>query len=85
LGTAYRIGWFLGYSPNADSFKKANARAKLGAERLVALAKESRSVSLVGHGIINSLIAKHLVALGWLGPKRPAHGYWQANIYDLAA
>jgi hypothetical protein len=30
-----------------------------------------------GTGIMTALIAKQLLALGWIGPARPSHGYWQ--------
>jgi broad specificity phosphatase PhoE len=77
----FRLAWFLGYSTNAESFETANARARGAAERLINLAKENRSVFLVGHGIINSLITKHLLTLGWVGPAHPARGYWQFSTY----
>ena len=81
---AFRLAWFLGYSAGTESVRDANARARLAAERLTFLAGEYRSVLLVGHGILNALIARHLLKLGWVGPARPARGYWQFNVY-LAA
>lgn len=81
----FRLAWFLGYSANAESVEKAKARAQTAAERLIHLANEHGSVFLVGHGIMTTLIAKHLLALGWVGPARPTHDYWQFSTYHAAA
>lgn len=82
--TIFRLAWFLGYAANAESIESATARAGAAAERLVQLAKENGSVFLVGHGIMTMLIAKHLLSLGWVGPSRPSHGYWQFSTYRAA-
>lgn len=82
--TLFRLAWFFGYSTNAESVRNATARARVAAERLIQLAKENDSVFLVGHGVMTALIAKHLLALGWVGPARPAHNYWQFSIYHAA-
>lgn len=81
----FRLAWFLGYSTNAESVEHAEVRAQAGAERLIHLANQHDSVFLVGHGIMMTLIAKHLLARGWAGPVRPAHDYWQISTYHAAA
>lgn len=81
----FRLAWFLGYSANAESVENARVRARVAAERLIHLANEYGSVFLVGHGIMTTLIAKHLLALGWVGPAHPAHNYWQFSTYHAAA
>ena len=81
----FRVAWFFGYAANAESIESATARARAGAERLIQLAEENDSVFLVGHGIMTALIAKQLLALGWIGPARPSHGYWQFSTYHAAA
>lgn len=64
-----------------ESVSQAEKRAHGAAMRLVLLAQENRSVFLVEHGIMTMLIAKHLLAMGWSGPKRPVMGYWQFAVY----
>ncbi|WP_181373306.1 hypothetical protein [Massilia glaciei] len=51
--------------------------------RLVARAS-SGPVLLVGHGIMNRLIAKGLLALGWHGTASPGGRHWQAGTFRLA-
>ncbi len=80
----FRLAWFRGFSANAESFTQATARAHTAAERLMELAKKFDSVFLVGHGIMAMLIAKHLLACGWSGPKRPVGKYWQCSVYRAA-
>lgn len=83
VGAAFfRLLWFFGYSHGSDSFRATQARAKAAAEKLVDLAK-SGSVLLVGHGIMNRLIAKELLTLGWLGPRKHENRYWSASIYGF--
>lgn len=80
-GVLFRLAWFCGYSRNGESLSQAEKRAHGAAMRLVSLARENKSVFLVGHGIMTMLIAKHLLAMGWSGPKRPVMGYWQFTVY----
>jgi broad specificity phosphatase PhoE len=79
--TLFRIAWLCGYSSNAESLSQTKVRARCAAERLVELAQENGSVFFVGHGIINRLIAKELLALGWSGTQQPANKYGQFSIY----
>jgi hypothetical protein len=80
-GVLFRVAWFCGYSSNAEPLTIALERARRSTERLVELARQNDSVFLVGHGIMTMLIAKHLLRLGWSGPRRPANKYWQYCIY----
>ena len=84
-GVIFRLAWFCGFSSNAESIAQANDRACAAAQRLIQLAKENGSVFLVGHGIMTMLIAKHLFAMGWVGPRRPVNQYWQFSVYHAAA
>jgi broad specificity phosphatase PhoE len=77
----FRIAWFCGYSSHSESVALATIRAGQAAQRLIDLARQHESVFLMGHGIMGALIAKHLICLGWLGPKRPANQYWQYGVY----
>ncbi|EPP6253016.1 histidine phosphatase family protein, partial [Cronobacter sakazakii] len=41
-------------------------------------------VLLMGHGIMNRLIARSLVRQGWREIRKPEKGYWGAGVYRLA-
>ena len=78
----FRILWFAGYSHNAESITKGRSRVKEAARLLITEAESKQSVLLVGHGILNRMIAKELVHSGWTGPSTPNGGYWSASVYD---
>lgn len=78
----FRISWFLGYSPNSESYSQVKVRAKICSERLAALAKENGSVIFVGHGILNRLISRELRNLGWCGSAKTKSNYWQFSVYE---
>lgn len=80
----FRLLWLGGFSRNADSIQTTKIRAKAAAQTLIALAEQG-SVLLVGHGIMNRLIARELVAAGWVGAARHASSYWGVNCYLSAA
>jgi broad specificity phosphatase PhoE len=77
----FRFSWFCGFSAGAESLQSARSRAAEAARRLMALARESGSVLLVGHGIMNMLIARQLLDCGAKGQKRPNSRYWQFTAY----
>jgi broad specificity phosphatase PhoE len=76
--------WFLGFSKNSESYRRAKSRAREAASRLIGLAQEHHSVMLVGHGFLNHYIAKELLSRGWLGPASPGKKYWQYGTYELS-
>lgn len=78
----FRLLWLLGYSRGADSIRVTKIRAKSAAHKLIALTKNG-TVLLVGHGIMNRLIAKELNALGWAGPKKQESHFWGASVHEL--
>jgi len=80
----FRLLWFVGYSANGESFEDAKARAASGADRLEDIAETSESVLLVGHGIMNRLIARELLSRGWEGPKIPGKKYWDFEVYKYS-
>ena len=75
-----RVLWMMGYAAQAESLCAARARARRAALRLIALA-ESGTVLLLGHGIMNRLIARELLALGWSSCARGRSSYWTAVSY----
>ncbi len=78
----FRLCWFWGYSQGAESIRAAKDRARVAAEKLIMLAANG-PVLLVGHGIMNRLIAKELVVLGWVSSGRHESKYWSATVYQL--
>jgi len=78
----FRLLWFFGYSQNSESIQVTKTRAKAAAHKLISLA-EKGAVLLVGHGIMNHLIAKELIAFGWGSSMRQESKYWSASVYEL--
>jgi broad specificity phosphatase PhoE len=78
----FRLLWFFGYSQNSESVQVTKTRAKAAAQKLISLA-EKGTVLLVGHGIMNHLIAKELIVLGWGSSTRLESKYWSASVYEL--
>jgi len=76
-----RALWFAGYSRGAENITDARARAAKGAELLVRLAAHNDSVAFVGHGLINTFLARELKRLGWQGPSIPDRHYWGVAVY----
>ena len=77
----FRAIWFLGYSKNGEPISTAQQRAKIAFMKLKQMAVEYGSVTLIGHGIVNRLVAKNLRADGWKGPKNPGNNYWDYGVY----
>jgi broad specificity phosphatase PhoE len=76
-----RAMWLFGFKKNGESFSKAKNRAKNAAIRLIDLAKENKKVILVGHGLMNRLIAKQLLANEWQERDRSGKRYWESVKY----
>ena len=79
----FRVAWLFGFSNNGESIKKAKGRAVIGAAKLHKLAHENDSVFLLGHGIINRLLAKQLKTLGWKKVENTGEKYWSYTVYEL--
>ncbi len=80
-----RVAWRLGYSQNGESFKAASNRAKEAAGVLMQLAEEHGSVLLVGHGVMNRLLAKALRKHSWQTEISPSSKHWAFGVYEYAA
>lgn len=79
----FRVLWRCGYSRNIDSAGAARLRANTAAQRLQSLAGEG-PVLLLGHGVMNRMIAKHLLADGWTRQQHNGSQYWSATVYQYA-
>ncbi|MTD27503.1 histidine phosphatase family protein [Erwinia sorbitola] len=75
-----RAMWLFGYKGQVESYAQAKQRAIMAAEQLIQLSAKG-NVLLVGHGIMNKLIARRLRHLGWLGEKHASSRYWSSAIY----
>lgn len=77
LSVIARCLWHVGLSTGCENRRKAKARAQLCALRLHELASRHNSVALVGHGMLNILIAQRLRRVGWSSSvAMPWQGYW---------
>ena len=79
--TLLRIMWLFGFKKNGESFTQTKFRAKQAANKLIALAEKNEKVILVGHGLMNRLIAKQLRLKHWQGPASPGRKYWEYGVY----
>lgn len=75
-----RLCWLLGYSRGAASLASARRRARAASAVLIARAADG-PVLLLGHGVINRLIARELAAAGWQAATRHGRGYWGSVTY----
>ena len=78
-----RVAWLFGYKSNSESFTEAKQRAELGADMLIGFSKENKTVLLVGHGIMNRLIAKALVKQGAMLKKKSGDGNLSYSILKM--
>jgi len=77
----FRVMWLFGFNKNGESFSQAKIRAKEAAQKLIDLAEENEKVILVGHGVMNRLIATQLRINNWKGPGSPGRKYWEYGCY----
>jgi len=77
-----RAAWFAGWADGVESFRAARARAASAAAILCEHAETGSAVVLVGHGLMNILIAGQLRAAGWRGPRLPSQRHWGYAVYD---
>jgi broad specificity phosphatase PhoE len=81
----FRVAWLCGFGAQAESRVAAELRARDAAQRLIELARQQGSVLLVGHGVMNRLIARALSARGAMGPRRLPTGYWSMGVFQITA
>jgi hypothetical protein len=75
-----RATWLCGWSGGIEPIGVARARSLNASRRLIGLANEHGRVALVGHGMMNLLIARHLRRAGWTG-HRPPTTYWGTSQF----
>ncbi|WP_449554404.1 histidine phosphatase family protein [Lelliottia amnigena] len=80
----FRVMWLCGISRDVEPLGTAKQRAVQAAGILVTVAKASNGpVLLMGHGVMNRLIARELISLGMKEYRRQGKKYWDAGIYKL--
>ncbi len=75
-----RVLWLCGYAGRVESVQHARQRAQQAADKLIALSQQG-TVLLVGHGIMNKLIARELRKRGWQAEKHASSRHWSSAIY----
>lgn len=83
--TVCRLLWVAGFSKNGEAYAAAKCRARQAANRLAGLAETHGNVLLVGHGLMNYLIAQQLRANGWHGPAKSGKRFWEYGVYECRA
>ncbi|QXI48815.1 MULTISPECIES: histidine phosphatase family protein [Pseudomonas] len=74
-----RLLWLCGYSRDVETVSAARLRASIAAQRLLSLASEG-PVMLLGHGLMNRMIARQLMAQGWTRRSHNGSHYWSAVV-----
>lgn len=79
----FRLAWLLGFSANGESMRAARKRARSNASKLHELARKHGSVVLLGHGIMNRLIARELKRSGMTCIERSNEKYWSYTVFEI--
>jgi len=78
----FRVFWFMGYAPNCESLSSARQRASSAAHLLHNKAVKNKTVLFVGHSLLNSFIAKTLLAKGWRGTTSIFSKHWEFSVFE---
>ncbi|MEZ3500267.1 histidine phosphatase family protein [Pantoea sp. KPR_PJ] len=78
--TALRMLWLCGYAGESESLLCARKRAARAADKLIALSEQG-TVLLLGHGLMNKMIARELRKRGWQAEKHASSRHWSSAIY----
>lgn len=78
----FRLLWLAGYSKNSESLDEAKKRALIAASRLDEISRKHGAVLLMGHGVMNRLIAKALGKQGWVNTKKIQSTHWGYGIFE---
>lgn len=80
----FRIMWLCGISNRVESLRMTKKRAFKAANILITHAEKSNgTVLLMGHGVMNRLIARELISLGCIKDCCQGRGHWNVSIYKL--
>lgn len=79
----FRLAWLLGYANHSESYKEAKQRAKNAAKRLIELSNKGQNVTLIGHGMMNNLIAKELLRNDWDCTQKLGNSNWSYGMFEF--
>jgi broad specificity phosphatase PhoE len=77
----FRLLQITGYSANAESYREMKKRSNDCAMQLADFARDHDSVLFVGHGVLLWFIHRHLLNMGWFGPKKSPKKHWEFGEY----
>jgi len=78
----FRIGWVFGFHQNAHRVRDIAERSRLATKVLIDQAEEHGDVLLMGHGILNRMIANQLGKEHWRMTSTDGDGYWSYTIFE---
>lgn len=78
----FRLLWLGGFSKNSESLKEAKKRALNAASYLDECSREHGTVLLMGHGVMNRLIARMLAKRGWVNTKKLQNIHWGYGVFE---
>lgn len=70
-----RLCWFLGVSGRSESFRVGRHRVLSAVDLLLEQVQRNGDITVFGHGLINSFLAKELQRRGWCLQKK-SKGFW---------
>ena len=77
----FRILWLCGVSANGEHIRVAKQRTHRCCQTLQELAEKNETVLVVGHGIMNRLIARELKRRGWVKDTPNSVTYWSFSVF----
>ena len=80
-GILARGAWLCGWSGGVEGSAAARRRAAQAAAMLIERSAEHPTIVVVGHGMMNILIARELRRNGWRGPRFPSPRHWSYGVY----
>jgi len=78
----FRILWLARFGKNGENITAATERAQICSDKIRAKAAMHGPVLVVGHGIMNRLIARDLEARGWVKNEANGNGYWSFMVFS---
>lgn len=78
----FRIAWMLGFNKNGESIKSGQERAQIAATKLINHTSSDQNTLLLGHGIMNRLVAKQLKQNAWRQTYNSGNGYWSYVVFE---
>lgn len=78
-----RAAQLAGCVRRPESVSTARERSWAAVRRILAYESRGRRIAVVGHGVINQLIATNLKGMGWRVLSSDGFGYWRWQLFVL--